>query len=66
MKRAHLAARIGVSPQYVGKLLSGTENLSFKSVANIEEKLGISYLIISFVTMLIYTVTKLMVYWCTN
>ena len=30
-----------MSPQYVSKLLSGTENLSFKSVANIEDKLGI-------------------------
>ena len=42
LKRADLAARLGVSPQYVSKLLSGTENLSFKSVANIEDKLGIS------------------------
>lgn len=44
LKRADLAARLGVSPQYVSKLLSGTENLSFKSVANIEDKLGISCL----------------------
>lgn len=42
LKRADLATRLGVSPQYVSKLLSGTENLSFKSVANIEDKLGIS------------------------
>ncbi len=42
LKRADLAAKLGVSPQYVSKLLSGTENLSFKSVANIEDKLGIS------------------------
>lgn len=42
MKRADLAARLGVSPQYVSKLLSGTENLSFKSIANIEDKLGIT------------------------
>lgn len=42
LKRADLAARLGVSPQYVSKLLSGTENLSFKSVANIEDKLGIT------------------------
>lgn len=47
MKRADLASKLGVSPQYVSKLLSGTENLSFKSVANIEEKLGISCLAIS-------------------
>ncbi len=44
LKRADLAARLGVSPQYVSKLLSGTENLSFKSIANIEEKLGITCL----------------------
>lgn len=42
MKRADLALRLGVSPQYVSKLLSGTENLSFKSIANIEDKLGIT------------------------
>lgn len=42
LKRANLAARLGVSPQYVSKLLSGTENLSFKSIANIEDKLGIT------------------------
>lgn len=34
--------RIYAIRQYVSKLLSGTENLSFKSVANIEDKLGIS------------------------
>ena len=32
-------------PQYVSKLLSGTENLSFKSIANIEDRLGISFLV---------------------
>ena len=42
LKRADLALRLGVSPQYVSKLLSGTENLSFKSIANIEERLGIT------------------------
>ena len=47
MKRADLASKLGVSPQYVSKLLSGTENLSFKSIANIEDKLGISCLAIS-------------------
>ena len=42
LKRADLAARFGVGPQYVSKLLSGTKNLSFKSVAHIEDKLGIT------------------------
>lgn len=46
MKRADLASKLGVTPQYVSKLLSGTENLSFKSIANIEDRLGISCLII--------------------
>lgn len=45
LKRADLALKLGVSPQYVSKLLSGTENLSFKSIANIEERLGISCLV---------------------
>ncbi len=48
LKRADLAKKLGVSPQYVSKLLSGTENLSFKSVANIEEKLGISCIEMAF------------------
>lgn len=42
LKRADLALKLNVSPQYVSKLLSGTENLSFKSIANIEDKLGIT------------------------
>ncbi len=45
LKRADLASKLGVTPQYVSKLLSGTENLSFKSIANIEDKLGISCLV---------------------
>lgn len=51
LKRADLAARIVVSPQYVSKLLSRTENLSFKSVANIENKLGITYLSLCKITI---------------
>lgn len=42
LKRSDLALRLNVSPQYVSKLLSGKENLSFKSIANIEDKLGIT------------------------
>ena len=45
LKRNDLAQRLQVSPQYVSKLLSGTENLSFKSIANIEERLGICCLV---------------------
>lgn len=47
LKRADLATRLNVSPQYVSKLLSGTENLSFKSIANIEDKLGITCFIMA-------------------
>lgn len=42
LKRADIAKKLNVSPQYVSRLLSGTENLSFKSIANIEDKLGIN------------------------
>ena len=42
MKHADLAARFGVSPQDVNKPLSGIDNLSFKIIANIEDKLGIT------------------------
>ena len=45
MKLADLVSTRGVSPQYVSKLLSGTENLSFKSISNIEDRLGISCLV---------------------
>lgn len=44
LKRADLAERLAVSPQYVSRLLSGTENLSFKSIDNIERKLQINCL----------------------
>lgn len=44
LKRSDLAKKLGVSPQYISRLLSGTENLSFKSIANIEDKLGINCL----------------------
>ncbi len=44
LSRQALAARLGVTPQYVSKLLSGNVNFSFKSVAEIEEKLGLHIL----------------------
>lgn len=47
IKRTDLATRLGVSPQYVSRLLSGKENLSFKSIANIEDKLGITCLVMA-------------------
>jgi len=41
LSRSDIAERLGVSPQYVSRILSGKVNFSFKSVAEIEEKLGI-------------------------
>lgn len=40
--RSDIAAKLGVSPQYVSRILSGNINFSFKSIAEIERKLGIS------------------------
>lgn len=42
LTRSDVADRLGVSPQYVSRILSGSTNFSFKSVAEIERKLGIS------------------------
>ena len=42
LSRNDIAAKLGVSPQYVSRILSGNTNFSFKSIAEIEKKLGIS------------------------
>lgn len=42
LSRSDIAAKLAVSPQYVSRILSGTTNFSFKSIAEIESKLGIS------------------------
>ncbi len=42
LSRSDIAVKLGVSPQYVSRILSGTTNFSFKSIAEIESKLGIS------------------------
>lgn len=39
-----MAERLGVTPQYVSKMLSGKINFSFKSIAEIENKLSIRLL----------------------
>ena len=36
------AERLGCTPQYVSKILSGKTNFSFKTIAEIERRLGIS------------------------
>lgn len=42
LSRTDIAEKMGVSPQYVSRILSGNTNFSFKSIAEIERKLGIS------------------------
>ena len=44
LSRSDIANKLGVSPQYVSRILSGSTNFSFKSIAEIERKLGISCL----------------------
>lgn len=44
LSRSDMAAKLGVSPQYVSRILSGNTNFSFKSIAEIEKRLGISCL----------------------
>lgn len=44
INRNGLAERLGITPQYVSKMLSGKVNFSFKSIAEIENKLSIKLL----------------------
>ena len=44
INRNGLAERLGVTPQYVSKMLSGKINFSFKSIAEIENKQSIKLL----------------------
>lgn len=48
LSRADIASRLGCSPQYVSKILSGHTNFSFKSIAEIEKRLNINIMEISF------------------
>ena len=41
LSRNDIAEKLGVSPQYVSKILSGKVNFSFKTISEIEECLGI-------------------------
>lgn len=41
LSRNDIAERLGVSPQYVSRILSGKVNFSFKSIAEIKERLGV-------------------------
>jgi len=44
LTRAEMAKVLNVSPQYLSRILSGTENFSIKSIAKIEAALGVSCL----------------------
>ncbi len=41
MTKQALAARLGVSPQYVSKIVKGGENLTLETISKLEEALGI-------------------------
>lgn len=41
LSKKELAESMGVTVQYLGRLLRGEENLTFQSLSQIEEKLGI-------------------------
>ena len=41
LSRNDVAEKLGVSPQYVSKILSGKVNFSFKTISEIEKGLGI-------------------------
>ena len=47
LNKAALAERLGVSPQYISKILSGKVNFSIKSIAELQEKLDICLLSVS-------------------
>lgn len=42
LSQQELAERMGVSPQYVGKLLKGKDNLTLETIAKLEKALGCS------------------------
>ena len=44
LTRSELAKKLGVSTQYLSRILSGTENFSIKTIAKIESALGIQCL----------------------
>lgn len=47
MTQKDLAEQLGVSPQYISKIVKGKENLSLETIANIEKALGIRLIEIS-------------------
>ena len=45
LNRAAMASLLGISQQYLSRILSGLENLSIKSIAKIEAILGVTCLV---------------------
>ncbi|MBO6050884.1 MAG: helix-turn-helix transcriptional regulator [Victivallales bacterium] len=44
LSRQNVADRMGCTPQYISKLLKGTENLSLETICKLEDALNISIL----------------------
>lgn len=42
LSQKELASKMGVTPQYINKIVKGKENLSLKSISKIEEALEIT------------------------
>lgn len=40
MSQQHLAAKMGLSPQYVGRILKGQENLTLETISKLEVAVG--------------------------
>lgn len=46
MSQQELAGKMGVTPQYVGRILKGRENLGLETISKLEDALGIGLLTI--------------------
>jgi transcriptional regulator with XRE-family HTH domain len=42
MTQKKLAEMLGVSPQYVSKILKGSENMTLETIAKLEDALGVN------------------------
>ncbi|MCK4923116.1 MAG: helix-turn-helix transcriptional regulator [Bacteroidales bacterium] len=59
MTQKKLAEKMGVTPQYINKVVKGKENLTLETIAKIEDVLGISLIEVSSVmTSQAYVITK--------
>ena len=45
MTQKDLAERMGVSPQYINKIVKGTENLSLETIASLNDALSINLIV---------------------